>query len=144
MFSFFFSSRRRHTRCALVTGVQTCALPIFCCSRRRAEKLYICDYVHILRRPRPSTATDAGALAFTGFQLSSGWQAHHPRTSLEDHSGRRELLGRRSECSSALFLTRRADVPARSPLRSHSGDQDLRQWHRSEEHTSELQSLMRL
>src|SRR3546814_14588277 len=29
MFSFFFfSSRRRHTRCALVTGVQTCALPI--------------------------------------------------------------------------------------------------------------------
>src|SRR3546814_18699559 len=33
MFLFvFFSSRRRHTRCALVTGVQTCALPIF--SRR--------------------------------------------------------------------------------------------------------------
>src|SRR3546814_2375710 len=29
---FFFSSRRRHTRCALVTGVQTCALPI-------------CDYI---------------------------------------------------------------------------------------------------
>src|SRR3546814_1455120 len=27
-FIFFFSSRRRHTRCALVTGVQTCALPI--------------------------------------------------------------------------------------------------------------------
>src|SRR3546814_9261651 len=27
-FGFFFSSRRRHTRCALVTGVQTCALPI--------------------------------------------------------------------------------------------------------------------
>src|SRR3546814_8462983 len=26
---FFFSSRRRHTRCALVTGVQTCALPIW-------------------------------------------------------------------------------------------------------------------
>src|SRR3546814_5547414 len=32
---FFFSSRRRHTRCALVTGVQTCALPI-CRSRRQA------------------------------------------------------------------------------------------------------------
>src|SRR3546814_2522820 len=28
LFLFFFSSRRRHTRCALVTGVQTCALPI--------------------------------------------------------------------------------------------------------------------
>src|SRR3546814_15400054 len=29
VYGFFFSSRRRHTRCALVTGVQTCALPIF-------------------------------------------------------------------------------------------------------------------
>src|SRR3546814_1139068 len=28
VFVFFFSSRSRHTRCALVTGVQTCALPI--------------------------------------------------------------------------------------------------------------------
>src|SRR3546814_14927572 len=28
LYLFFFSSRRRHTRCALVTGVQTCALPI--------------------------------------------------------------------------------------------------------------------
>src|SRR3546814_19162200 len=28
MWCFFFSSRRRHTSCALVTGVQTCALPI--------------------------------------------------------------------------------------------------------------------
>src|SRR3546814_7073735 len=28
LFLFFFSSRRWHTRCALVTGVQTCALPI--------------------------------------------------------------------------------------------------------------------
>src|SRR3546814_15039360 len=33
-FVVFFSSRRRHTRCALVTGVQTCALPI--CTRGRA------------------------------------------------------------------------------------------------------------
>src|SRR3546814_19657113 len=32
-FFLFFSSRRRHTSCALVTGVQTCALPIW----RRAE-----------------------------------------------------------------------------------------------------------
>src|SRR3546814_2295310 len=35
MYCFFFSSRRRHTRCALVTGVQTCALPI-CAYIRRA------------------------------------------------------------------------------------------------------------
>src|SRR3546814_8057711 len=32
---FFFSSRRRHTRCALVTGVQTCALPIFVTAAER-------------------------------------------------------------------------------------------------------------
>src|SRR3546814_20922333 len=37
---FFFSSRRRHTRCALVTGVQTCALPI---SERGYPVLYVLD-----------------------------------------------------------------------------------------------------
>src|SRR3546814_10389448 len=31
---FFFSSRRRHTRCAFVTGVQTCALPISTASHK--------------------------------------------------------------------------------------------------------------
>src|SRR3546814_3685062 len=41
---FFFSSRRRHTRCALVTGVQTCALPILCpgagtCQERRERRI---------------------------------------------------------------------------------------------------------
>src|SRR3546814_4276118 len=34
---FFFSSRRRHTRCALVTGVQTCALPISSASARSRQ-----------------------------------------------------------------------------------------------------------
>src|SRR3546814_6931425 len=29
IYLFFVSSRQRHTRCALVTGVQTCALPIY-------------------------------------------------------------------------------------------------------------------
>src|SRR3546814_2468061 len=36
--SFFFSSRRRHTRCALVTGVQTCALPIYEPDDRAADR----------------------------------------------------------------------------------------------------------
>src|SRR3546814_1162017 len=36
-FMFFFSSRRRHTRCALVTGVQTCALPIALAQRLAAH-----------------------------------------------------------------------------------------------------------
>src|SRR3546814_20729817 len=41
-YMFFFSSRRRHTMCALVTGVQTCALPIYHRERpslRRTEAL---------------------------------------------------------------------------------------------------------
>src|SRR3546814_14639115 len=38
---FFFSSRRRHTRCALVTGVQTCALPICIESIARRGKYLI-------------------------------------------------------------------------------------------------------
>src|SRR3546814_7252375 len=42
---FFFSSRRRHTRCALVTGVQTCALPI---SRSFAPILQPCEHLFSL------------------------------------------------------------------------------------------------
>src|SRR3546814_5854122 len=38
-FIFFFSSRRRHTRCALVTGVQTCALPISSSSESALPRL---------------------------------------------------------------------------------------------------------
>src|SRR3546814_8141539 len=38
---FFFSSRRRHTRCALVTGVQTCALPICLGAINPADALVI-------------------------------------------------------------------------------------------------------
>src|SRR3546814_5249430 len=34
---FFCASRRRHTRCALVTGVKTCALPISCAAARQAD-----------------------------------------------------------------------------------------------------------
>src|SRR3546814_5094601 len=40
---FFFSSRRRHTRCALVTGVQTCALPI-----SWANSWAVCSCLHSL------------------------------------------------------------------------------------------------
>src|SRR3546814_16969490 len=55
MFVFFFSSRRRHTSCALVTGVQTCALPIYavyrhlrppcprgCSAREKVPPIVIC------------------------------------------------------------------------------------------------------
>src|SRR3546814_7392137 len=41
---FFVSSRRRHTRCALVTGVQTCALPI-CVDKSQASAFPIRTYL---------------------------------------------------------------------------------------------------
>src|SRR3546814_17765131 len=47
---FFFSSRRRHTRCALVTGVQTCALPISARSWSWSDRCGDC-----------ATSSDAGA-----------------------------------------------------------------------------------
>src|SRR3546814_19554017 len=43
---FFFSSRRRHTRCALVTGVQTCALPIFPLQHRTGNG-YVYSSAHL-------------------------------------------------------------------------------------------------
>src|SRR3546814_1835584 len=51
---FFFSSRRRHTRCALVTGVQTCALPIY----RQAEPEALLQSFQ--SGGRESVAVDAG------------------------------------------------------------------------------------
>src|SRR3546814_12094152 len=44
-YCFFFSSRRRHTRCALVTGVQTCALPIFSGPRTIGAKAWVVSKV---------------------------------------------------------------------------------------------------
>src|SRR3546814_20893388 len=43
---FFFSSRRRHTRCALVTGVQTCALPI-CREANVVDDAYLAAHVTV-------------------------------------------------------------------------------------------------
>src|SRR3546814_214893 len=47
---FFFSSRRRHTRCALVTGVQTCALPIWSSPSRPRRVLSKQDAVMSTKR----------------------------------------------------------------------------------------------
>src|SRR3546814_8886578 len=41
----FFSSRRRHTRCALVTGVQTCALPILSSRDGSLSETALADYI---------------------------------------------------------------------------------------------------
>src|SRR3546814_6493032 len=51
-----FSSRRRHTRCALVTGVQTCALPIYTTG----------GVVHFITK-RPSKEFEAEAYFETGW-----------------------------------------------------------------------------
>src|SRR3546814_10289497 len=55
---FFFSSRRRHTRCALVTGVQTCALPIYR-ARRQAPSGAVMSVPE--REEKAELATEPGA-----------------------------------------------------------------------------------
>src|SRR3546814_6377403 len=52
-FIFFFSSIRRHTRCALVTGVQTCALPISIANLEPRKTLWIQVYHISFRRDVP-------------------------------------------------------------------------------------------
>src|SRR3546814_14861536 len=56
---FFFSSRRRHTRCALVTGVQTCALPVFAVLQRI---IALGDFRQRLDRERASLFGGHGAM----------------------------------------------------------------------------------
>src|SRR3546814_2068092 len=51
----FFSSRRRHTRCALVTGVQTCALPIYVLLRLRHSEYPV---QFLILRTKFATATE--------------------------------------------------------------------------------------
>src|SRR3546814_3971816 len=51
MVFFFFSSRRRHTRCALVTGVQTCALPI----SRQVKQDGHAPFIRLLRNEHRKT-----------------------------------------------------------------------------------------
>src|SRR3546814_6361660 len=60
---FFFSSRRRHTRCALVTGVQTCALPIYrMASIDRIAILVALDIAHEFQQVSKTHATRDQAL----------------------------------------------------------------------------------
>src|SRR3546814_5501524 len=104
MLFFFFSSRRRHTRCALVTGVQTCALPI---SRWRARDCRTARRAGSVRRLR--------------------WK-----------SARLRERSRRSSRAVPVGGHHRRRAAARDPRREADGGA------RSEEHTSELQSLMRI
>src|SRR3546814_4804825 len=72
---FFFSSRRRHTRCALVTGVQTCALPIL----NAMDKIFI---LHADHEPAPAERNR---------RLSSGAPAAERGPPLLDRSEERRV-----------------------------------------------------
>src|SRR3546814_6387764 len=112
---FFFSSRRRHTRCALVTGVQTCALPISPALRALATARGL-----FLTRGASPARSFFGAAMFdrTYYATHPDMMACVSNDELRDRYLIRNLF-RPNECV-------------------------LNYTHRSEEHTSELQSLMRI
>src|SRR3546814_2088671 len=112
VFSFFFSSRRRHTRCALVTGDQTCALPISS------------------HRPRERSAPPG--LRHTVAMAGRGQAVKTPVT--QPPSPYRGLCAE-------LFPDRRSRAPGGSPA---GPSLTCPPGFRSEEHTSELQSLIRI
>src|SRR3546814_5225204 len=125
MYLFLFSSRRRHTRCALVTGVQTCALPIFVhpchhhLARVRIERaLGVIDGTVHLR----------GLLA--GIVAENDGLAVFPLLEPEVHPIELQLAHQEIQ---AAFVELACKGPA------HRSQVLVR----SEEHTSELQSLMR-
>src|SRR3546814_7569511 len=121
LFVFFFSSRRRHTRCALVTGVRTCALPIS--TANRSARSPNCSTKK--RRPKRSSrrwTRRNGA-------RPANEDRNRPPSELEQRSGR--LL--KFQVEPAPDFDQR-----RGQLAHH------RFVVRSEEHTSELQSLMRI
>src|SRR3546814_2563001 len=106
----FVTSRRRHTRCALVTGVQTCALPIYC--RRRPG-----DSGQSLNLQTVCPEHVEGPFLFPN--IAKEEQCFDKLST----NGKGENDGKRAQ-----------DRARRRPRPRHL---------RSEEHTSELQSLMR-
>src|SRR3546814_6390646 len=123
---FFCSSRRRHTRCALVTGVQTCALPIFAQAHDRAAAIALVD-----------RAMDRPAL----FERCDHAQ---PRRQRNPRAGR-EIAGTEHTAIGACEHQVEHHVPDRPRYfggaeMAAANTPDLR----SEEHTSELQSLIRI
>src|SRR3546814_3075571 len=130
-FVFFFSSRRRHTRCALVTGVQTCALPIWWppawCARRRPPRIP-------LRNWRPHMPEAPAILG--GVEVPADFERWHPADILafavEHFSPEIAISFSGAEDVVLIDFASKLDLPYRIITL------------RSEEHTSELQSLMRI
>src|SRR3546814_7352373 len=83
VFLFVFSSRRRHTRCALVTGVQTCALPIYLRERFAGRRQGISDErVSALRREFADAGPFAGGQAIAA-RLDSSLRSEERRVGKE-------------------------------------------------------------
>src|SRR3546814_7615536 len=141
----FFSSRRRHTRCALVTGVQTCALPI-----SRAGRPVTAGVITVVVLAVVSRTADADRLLAIIF----GVEDHlAPGRQLEERADERlDLVGQHQRDvvervlflgQDIIFLVERLVGVLINRLVVHLlGDDFLAL--RSEEHTSELQSLMRI
>src|SRR3546814_5146623 len=127
-FCFFFSSRRRHTRCALVTGVQTCALPI-------SARTQICEAV--LADPvAPDSGNRRGR--FVAHRYFSSWCI--------DRCARGGLVAVLQFDARGFTggTHRRVVFDDRTDWIGVAGEQSVLVFLRSEEHTSELQSLMRI
>src|SRR3546814_1043182 len=135
---FFFSSRRRHTRCALVTGVQTCALPIC----KRFDNAAPRDYFEQSTgwRKRAHWAQLNSFEAFPAFaaaviiaQIAAGPNATADKLALIFIAARL-VYG-------VLYVVNK---PTLRSLAWLVGIGCVIGLFRSEEHTSELQSLMRI
>src|SRR3546814_5203054 len=119
----FFSSRRRHTRCALVTGVQTCALPI-------------CSFDDL------GTNEHAGQKEILGIG-KRGPQRHRSGARIDRNVS--ELKAAFNGISGAVWQTQSDASAVRTSTADFAARHGCAQiQQRSEEHTSELQSLMRI
>src|SRR3546814_18416057 len=99
---FFFSSRRRHTRCALVTGVQTCALPISL------------GYVPIDKEPEAASKTVE--YAFDDWTIAQ-MARKMGETEIADRFEKRSLNWRNSFDAQTGFLrARKSDGSFRTPF----------------------------
>src|SRR3546814_3550503 len=145
---FFFSSRRRHTRCALVTGVQTCALPI---SQPPASLYAFCrHYTRGAERWLLLLAVSTGLIALAEVSLYAYVGALVDSMGAVGAAEFMAVEGTRLAWVAALVLVALPLLVLLNSLVPHQallGNFQMRiRWHvhRSEEHTSELQSLMRI
>src|SRR3546814_1461213 len=91
-FIVFFSSRRRHTCCSLVTGFQTCALPILPAIRARIQETpqylrYL--VVYFVRYGYFRSVIDDSPIAFHGHRRFHSEFRAYPRASDHNNSSRR-------------------------------------------------------